>query len=116
MHKVHITNSVLNDGSPQDFYWQDGHPNAGMFKGMARILEEHSFDVSMLKVQCKNFNCPQGSTTYCCHQILYNQSDFTDVKSNLETICRLRGFEVLFLPKFHCELSFIEQCWGYAKR
>jgi hypothetical protein len=23
---------------------------------------------------------------------------------------------VIFLPKFHYELNFIEQCWGYAKQ
>ncbi|OAX36242.1 hypothetical protein K503DRAFT_318593 [Rhizopogon vinicolor AM-OR11-026] len=27
-----------------------------------------------------------------------------------------RGFQVIILPKFHCELSFIEQCRCYAKR
>ena len=30
-------------------------------------------------------------------------------------MCRGQGVEVIFLPKFHCELNFIEQCWGRAK-
>ncbi|KAF8241113.1 hypothetical protein L208DRAFT_1229977 [Tricholoma matsutake] len=41
--------------------------------------------------------------------------DFVAVESLLETHARVRAFEVLFLPKFHCELNFTEQCWGYAK-
>jgi transposase len=37
------------------------------------------------------------------------------VESLLEAHCHAGGFEVMFLPKFHCELNFIKQCWGYAK-
>ena len=32
-----------------------------------------------------------------------------------EAICMAHGVLILFLPKFHCELNFIEQCWGHAK-
>ena len=46
----------------------------------------------------------------CC-----SQPDFHGVTSLLEEHCRKHGFEVLFLPKFHPELNFIEQCWGRAK-
>jgi len=45
-----------------------------------------------------------------------NEADFVNVKSTLELACDARGISVLFLPKFHCELNFIEQCWGHAKR
>lgn len=50
-----------------------------------------------------------------CVQNVYNQPDFVAVESILETCCKARGFQVIFLPKFHCELNPIEQCWGYAK-
>ncbi|EGO02445.1 hypothetical protein SERLA73DRAFT_119704 [Serpula lacrymans var. lacrymans S7.3] len=37
------------------------------------------------------------------------------IESLLEMTCKARGFTVIFIPKFHCELNFIEQCWGFAK-
>jgi transposase len=46
----------------------------------------------------------------------HDQPDFANVKSLLEEACEKRGFQVLFLPKFHCELNFLEQCWSYVKR
>ncbi|KAG0699191.1 hypothetical protein DFH29DRAFT_877496 [Suillus ampliporus] len=85
MQKVCIANGVFN-GAPQDFYFPEGHTEAGMFKGMAKILEERGFDVSNLKAQCKNFDCPHGSTSCCCRRILYNQPDFVNVESNLERV------------------------------
>jgi hypothetical protein len=56
-----------------------------------------------------------GHNGLLLHCILYNQPDFSNVDSILEAVCNVRGFQVLFLPKFHCELNFIEQCWGRAK-
>lgn len=47
--------------------------------------------------------------------MLYNEPDFVAVKSRLEAAAKKHSFKILFLPKFHCELNFIEQCWGYAK-
>ncbi|KAG2369024.1 hypothetical protein BDR07DRAFT_1249633, partial [Suillus spraguei] len=44
------------------------------------------------------------------------QPDFVNVESVLEASCRAQCFNVIFLPKFHCKLNFIEQCWGFAKR
>lgn len=47
--------------------------------------------------------------------MLYNEPDFVKVKSLLQIACEAWGFRVFFFPKFHCELNFIEQCWGYSK-
>ncbi|KIM53772.1 hypothetical protein SCLCIDRAFT_17850 [Scleroderma citrinum Foug A] len=112
--KAWIANGFFEDGTPQVFYWPEGHQHAGKFKGMAQILTEWGLNVTHLKAQCKH--C-EPSVTMCCRcQVLFNQSDFINVEMILESTCRARGFHVIFLPKFHCELNFIEQCWGYSKQ
>ena len=70
----------------------------------------------MLNAQCKDFKCAPGKIDCCCQRVLYSQPDFIHVESKLETRCKQQGFDVFFLPQFHCELNFIEQCWGFAKQ
>ncbi len=115
--KIRMADAHLADGTPQPLYFPEGHEHAGIFKGMAVVLQERGFgDMSKVRAECKDFKCAPGLTTCCCRRILYNQPDFVAVESLLESTCKAYGFKVMFLPKFHCELNFIEQCWGYAKR
>jgi hypothetical protein len=116
--KVHMDDAQLADGSPQALYFPDNHPTSpGCFKGMAILLQERGLvRESKLRFECAGFKCLPGVTSCCCRRVLYSQPDFVAVESLLEGHCHARGFQVLLLPKFHCELNFIEQCWGYAKR
>ena len=41
-------------------------------------------------------------------RIVKFQSDFQEQKNSLEELVEARGHVCLFLPKFHCELNFIE--------
>ncbi|KAG2031725.1 hypothetical protein BDR03DRAFT_875337 [Suillus americanus] len=87
--------------------------------GVAQILVKHGYaDASKLHAECKDFKCPtptDGKRACCCCHLMYVQPDFVNVESCLKTLCRTRSFDVIFLPKFHCELNFIEQCWSFAK-
>jgi hypothetical protein len=116
--KIRMANGTLQDGSAQPLYFPKGHACEGVFKGMAVILEERGYgDMSKVRAECKpNFTCKPGIPNCCCRRMLYNEADFVNVKSTLELACDARGIHILFLPKFHCELNFIEQCWGHAKR
>lgn len=111
---VQMDDTAYN-GQIQSLYFPPNHPRAGVFKGMVQILAERGIDTGNRRAECKNFHCPPGATECCVRRILYNQPDFAAVPSILETVFQHAGFELLFLPKFHCELNFIEQCWGYAK-
>ncbi|PPQ85514.1 hypothetical protein CVT25_006561, partial [Psilocybe cyanescens] len=117
MVKIQMHNAYFLDGTLQPLYFPEGHERAGVFKGMAHILEERGFvGMSKVRAECKSFKCAPKAENCCCRCILFNQPDFLNVKSALEMACGAKGVHVLFLPKFHCELNFIEQCWGYAKR
>ena len=114
--KVKMADATFSTGKPQPLYFPEGHPCAGVFKGMLQILNERGITgYEKKRVECKNFKCPEGATDCCVRRKLYTQPDFAHGKSNLEILCESRGFQIIYLPKFHCELNFIEQCWGYAK-
>jgi hypothetical protein len=118
--KIQMADGWFN-GQRQSFYFEEGHPRVGVFKGMAVILQERGYaNASSLRAQCKGFKCPPQAETdqppsCCCRRLLYSQPDFVNVKSLLEEHCEKRGFMVLILPKYHCELNPIEMVWGRAK-
>jgi hypothetical protein len=113
---------AMFNGQPQPLYFAANHPtHPNLFKGTAAILEERGYlNAHSLKSECnKNFKCSKNSDgeygDCCCWRILFNQPDFVNVPSLPFTLCESYGILCLFLPKFHPELNFIEQCWGYAK-
>jgi hypothetical protein len=115
--KVQMKDATFTDGTPQPLYFPEGHSCAGVFKGMVTILEEHGFtNVCKKRYECDSFKCVPLAINCCCRHLLFNQPDFTNVKSILELACKTQGFQVIYLLKFHCELNPIKQCWGYAKR
>ena len=44
------------------------------------------------------------------------EDDFRNEVSLLETVIRAAGHDVIFYPKFHCELNYIEYYWAALKR
>ncbi|KAJ2970674.1 hypothetical protein NUW54_g12678 [Trametes sanguinea] len=129
--RIRMADATFADGTKQSLYFPDNHPDPelrGAFKGMVKLLEERGYtSVGRLRAQCDSFNCPPppldtpplayySQNPCCCRRLLYEQPDFKAVKSRLEMELEARGIQVIFLPKFHCELNPIEQCWGFSKK
>jgi hypothetical protein len=87
---------------------------------MQTILTERGYTVKGKNTECTNFQCAvdaDGNYGECCmRRMLFNEPDFAGTQSLLEEECSSKGISAIFLPKFHCELNPIEQCWGYSKR
>ena len=49
--------------------------------------------------------------SYCLSQ----EPDFLAQKEWLTEVVETRGHEIIFYPKFHCELNYIENIWAFVK-
>lgn len=96
----------------------------GWVKGMRTILQERGLwdrvaGKKIMRCQaCKDtpkepddpiINC-------CCHRLLSVQPDFADSQEWLQEVITEAGHLIIFFPKFHCELNYIEMVWAYIKR
>ena len=102
----------LRDTNYGDNIIQKMQHDDGTQKGIRTILTERGLWVNGLKLVCKD-NCPKNNC--CARAILAAQPDFASEKNWLQTEVEKRGHFFHFLPKFHCELNFIEMIWGYTK-
>ena len=75
-----------------------------------------------LVMQCKKAKdgsggwCKAGATDCCAWCILDLQPDFQEQQSLVQEVIKAAGHLCIFLPKFHCELNFIEFFWGAVKK
>ena len=84
-------------GKLQRMTLADGTP-----KGMKLVLKERGI----------NSATPKGDDM---RTILSFHHDFRNEKTLVEQFILDEGHQVVFLPKFHCELNPIERVWGQAK-
>ncbi len=55
-------------------------------------------------------------TTQCCARYcLSHEPDFLEQREWIREVIESRGHYVIYYPKYHCELNFIERIWGYIK-
>ena len=104
----------------------------GRHKGMECILSERClYPAAGLKGACQSEKKHSAANDCCCARLLSVQPDFASECSALQHLIEERislGLEMegrrlgttyrhlcIFLPKFHCELNWIERLWGASK-
>jgi len=100
----------------QNMLFPPDHPDrANEPKGIKVILMERGLYQSHLRGKCPS-RCEPDAAACCNKRILELQPDFQDQKSLVQETIEEAGHLCIFLPKFHCELNFIEFFWGKVKK
>ncbi|RPB21874.1 hypothetical protein L211DRAFT_888332 [Terfezia boudieri ATCC MYA-4762] len=110
---------IHSKGIAQSILFPDNHPDLelrGKAKGIRQVLMERGLWQLGMKLNCKPACTDPTSQTCCARQCLRLEQDFQAQRGSLQEGIEARGHLVLFYPKFHCELNFIEFFWAAAKR
>ncbi|KAI5981433.1 hypothetical protein EDD15DRAFT_2183216 [Pisolithus albus] len=101
----------------QKMVFSQDHPmHTGEPKGIKAILLERKCWNGHIRGKCPS-RCNSDATVECCNKrILECQPDFQEQKSLVQETIEGLGHLCIFLPKFHCELNFIEFFWGKVKK
>lgn len=92
------------------------HPtHPGEPKGIKAVLTERGLFNPKVRGKCAS-KCETEATNCCNKRILELQPDFQAQKSLVQEVIEAAGHLCLFLPKFHCELNYIEFFWGAVKK
>src|SRR6266498_6133701 len=78
------------------------------------VALDEGTESSKIRGKCKK--CEPSGIGCCLKRILEQESDFQKQKSLVQEVIEAAGHLCIFLPKFHCELNFIEFFWGLVKR
>ena len=88
-------------------------------KGIRTILQERGlWPATKFNLDCQDClkkQPPQGTVSCCARRLLSSQPDFSNSKNWLQETAEKRNHSIIFFPKYHCELNFIEMVWGYVK-
>ena len=110
--KGKFKDGIMPDGSRQSMHFPDGRP-----KGIRLILEERELwpegSLNRICSECKKHS--PTADNCCAVRILSLQPDFLAQRPLVREVIEDSGHKVIFYPKFHCELNFIEMFWDAAK-
>jgi hypothetical protein len=88
----------------------------GKPKGIQVVLEERGLWKDGMRLECAKKGCANKAKVDCCaRKLLSEQPDFKEQKGWIQETVEKMGHKVLFYPRFHCELNYIEYFWAAVK-